>query len=96
MIEIGRRSVLRGLGALLCAPAIVRASSLMPVKALRPVDIDALLRARMEDATQVMARQMAERLFNTGYVSCPPGWPFDPVIVEFNKLRAYTPFQVEL
>lgn len=28
-----RRSVLRGLSALVCAPAIVRASSLMPVKA---------------------------------------------------------------
>lgn len=28
-----RRTLLRGLGALLCAPAIVRASSIMPVKA---------------------------------------------------------------
>lgn len=28
-----RRSVLTGLGALICAPAIVRASSLMPVRA---------------------------------------------------------------
>lgn len=31
---IGRRGLLRGLGALLAAPAIVRASSLMPVRSL--------------------------------------------------------------
>lgn len=31
---IGRRGFLTGLGALIAAPAIVRASSLMPVKAL--------------------------------------------------------------
>lgn len=33
MIEPSRRSLLTGLGALIAAPAIVRASSLMPVKA---------------------------------------------------------------
>jgi len=32
---ITRRSALVGLGALFCAPAIVRASSLMPVRALK-------------------------------------------------------------
>jgi hypothetical protein len=33
MADATRRSLLTGLGALICAPAIVRASSLMPVKA---------------------------------------------------------------
>ena len=32
---MNRRNLITGLGALLCAPAIVRASSLMPVKALK-------------------------------------------------------------
>lgn len=31
--QVSRRVLLAGLGALICAPAIVRASSLMPVKA---------------------------------------------------------------
>lgn len=31
-MQTDRRSLLTGLGALLCAPAIVRASSLMPIK----------------------------------------------------------------
>lgn len=34
---IDRRTLLRGIGAVLAAPAIVRASSLMPVKAWAPV-----------------------------------------------------------
>lgn len=33
---LSRRGLLSGFGALLAAPAIVRASSLMPVKALSP------------------------------------------------------------
>lgn len=33
---IDRRTLLTGLGALIAAPAIVRASSLMPIKALPP------------------------------------------------------------
>lgn len=35
MIEPSRRGLLLGLGAIIAAPAIVRASSLMPIKALR-------------------------------------------------------------
>lgn len=35
---IHRRGMLTGLGALICAPAIVRASSLMPVKAFSTWD----------------------------------------------------------
>lgn len=37
MIETSRRGLLTGLSALVAAPAIVRASSLMPVKALQNV-----------------------------------------------------------
>ena len=36
MSELDRRKLLCGLGALLAAPAIVRAASLMPVRALPP------------------------------------------------------------
>lgn len=36
MIVQNRRRLLQGLGAVICAPAIVRASSLMPVKAIKP------------------------------------------------------------
>ena len=35
-MEITRRSLVTGLAGLLCAPAIVRASSLMPVKPIPP------------------------------------------------------------
>lgn len=43
---IARRSFIRGMGALLAAPAIVRASSLMPVRKLALLDdqIERLLR----------------------------------------------------
>lgn len=36
MIEIGRRGLIAGIGALFAAPAIVKAASLMPVKVMRP------------------------------------------------------------
>jgi hypothetical protein len=39
-METTRRSLLAGLGALLAAPAIVRATSLMPVKVLTPTKPD--------------------------------------------------------
>jgi hypothetical protein len=46
MIETSRRSLLTGLGALIAAPAIVRASSLMPLKAVPNWDdYDEALRA---------------------------------------------------
>jgi hypothetical protein len=40
-METNRRGFLIGLGAIVAAPAIVRASSLMPVKVLRPEPIEA-------------------------------------------------------
>lgn len=39
MIELPRRKFLAGLGAAICAPAIVRASSLMPVRACAVEDL---------------------------------------------------------
>ncbi len=39
-MHINRRGVLVGLGALLAAPAIVRAGVLMPVKVIKPVAFD--------------------------------------------------------
>jgi hypothetical protein len=36
-LELSRRSLFAGLGALIAAPAIVRAASLMPVRAIVPV-----------------------------------------------------------
>jgi hypothetical protein len=61
-----RRSLITGLGALfIAAPAIVRASSLMPVKAF--VDTDdqmlALLKARMDEAYAVMRENLARSLY---------------------------------
>lgn len=41
---IARRSFIRGIGALLAAPAIVRAASLMPVRALTDAQIELMLR----------------------------------------------------
>ncbi len=37
MTELSRRSLFAGIGALIAAPAIVRAASLMPVRAIVPV-----------------------------------------------------------
>lgn len=39
MIETSRRGLLAGLGALIAAPAIVRATSVMPVKSLDLLDL---------------------------------------------------------
>ena len=61
-----RRSFLAGLGAaLVAAPAIVRASSIMPVKALPPdAALQALLDQRLADAEAAFHRAVAETLFN--------------------------------
>ena len=65
-----RRSFLAGLGAALIAgPAIVRATSIMPVKAYEPINIDeivALLERRMAYAEHNMARQLAQSLYASG------------------------------
>ena len=65
-----RRTFLTGLASLIAAPAIVRVSSLMPVKALRPAtdeEIWALLRERMDEAYAVTRKSMAQSLFGIGW-----------------------------
>jgi hypothetical protein len=60
-----RRSFLAGLGAVLVtAPPIVRAGSLMPVKAMPPeVDLQALLNARMNECYAIMRKNMEHNLY---------------------------------
>lgn len=73
---IHRRGLLTGLISLVAAPAIVRASSLMPVRSFGIVSIDpliihpdlgpemmALLQARMDAAQAIMARALADNLY---------------------------------
>jgi hypothetical protein len=64
MVELARRTFLAGLGALLVtAPAIVRATSIMPVKAYEPIDsneIMRLLEQRLEHAQQILERNIKE------------------------------------
>jgi hypothetical protein len=80
-----RRGFLAGLVAsAFAAPAIVRAASLMPVKAMPPVEtLEELLRARMDDAYRVVARNIAAIMF---------GFPVDhPAImsIEFDAPSDY-------
>lgn len=64
MIEPSRRSFIRGLISFTAAaPAIVRASSLMPVKALPPFDGFDLLHARLNEAYAITRERMAARLY---------------------------------
>lgn len=56
MITLSRRKLLGGLGLLIAAPAIVKASSLMPVKAYAAEHIT---------GTEILARQQAaQRAYN--------------------------------
>jgi hypothetical protein len=71
---ITKRSFLTGFASLLAAPAVVRAASIMPVKA---VDFDLLqatdreielLKSRMEDVYRITRANMARLLYEQ-----PPG-----------------------
>ena len=69
-----RRGVLRGLLWVAAAPAIVRASSLMPVKALAPLPEDYIIYgnrlltidAITREAMRIFAQHVAEDLFMAG------------------------------
>lgn len=62
-IDTSRRSFLIGLGAsLLGTPAIVRAASLMPVKALAPDALD-LLAQRIAEAEREIAKEIRNNLY---------------------------------
>ena len=59
-----RRSFLTGLASLIAAPAIVRVTSLMPVKAMPSVeDINALLKARMDECYRITAQNLSDALY---------------------------------
>lgn len=60
-----RRKFLTGLGAaLVTAPAIVRAASLMPVKVMPTVDqLEMLFKQRMDEAYAVLRQNMANSLY---------------------------------
>lgn len=61
---LARRKFLTGLAAAFAAPAIVKASSLMPVKAMpSEEELMALLNARMNDVYKVMAEAMSQMIY---------------------------------
>ncbi len=67
---LARRSFLTGLASALAAPAIVKASSLMPVKAIRAPteeEIYALLNERMNDVYRVTREAMARMIFGESF-----------------------------
>lgn len=68
MIETSRRSLIKGLVSLIAAPAVVRASSLMPVRSLPPSDtVEILLHMRMRDAYRAMNASMARIFYGSSY-----------------------------
>lgn len=60
---IARRGFLTGLAAAFAAPAIVKASSLMPVKSYSDVDIYKLLAERIWEAEKILRASMAQNIF---------------------------------
>ena len=59
MTHLSRRSLIGSLISLVAAPAIVRASSLMPVKVVEPkLTLEELLKLRIADAERVMRENM--------------------------------------
>ena len=64
MIELPRRKFLAGLAGIIAAPAIVRASSIMPVRTHRFDDIRALLDARMAEVERQFREAFANAMFS--------------------------------
>lgn len=66
-MSLSRRGFITGLAATFAAPAIVRASSLMPVKAMPAEDnlavMQKLLEARLSDAYRVTKKHMDQMLY---------------------------------
>lgn len=65
MIEVARRSFITGLIALVAAPAIVRAGSLMPVNTVvwTADDIAELLSRRIDEATRVLQNNLMKSIY---------------------------------
>lgn len=76
------------LGAIICAPAIVRASSLMPIKAVRPPDLMAALIASMTDPlanwtykpTTLVIGEKQFRLIKRYAFGAGPAIPLEPAL----------------
>lgn len=66
MIEVARRSFITGLIALMAAPAIVRAGSLMPVKTIvwSKDELLALLDRRLDHCAEVLARNLRDAIYS--------------------------------
>lgn len=67
-MNLSRRKFFAGLAAAIAAPAIVKASSLMPIKAVKVMpeeEILRLLQQRMADAHRVFADMMAQNLYSS-------------------------------
>jgi hypothetical protein len=62
-MTLSRRSLITGLISLVAAPAIVRVSRLMPVKAEPKLTIEQLLRLRIADAERVMLEHVKTVIF---------------------------------
>lgn len=65
---IGRRGFIAGLAAAFAAPAIVRASSLMPVKKMPAVDVLDLLARRVQAAQALMVDHFNNMMYGDGDV----------------------------
>jgi hypothetical protein len=84
MAELSRRSLLKAIPALFAMPAIVKASSLMTVKAVPPSwpysfnkgplypEIRALLERRMREAEAVMVKHMSDAIYGPSPAFIPP------------------------
>jgi hypothetical protein len=74
---LNRRSLITGLISLVAAPAIVRATSIMPIKALPTVELDTLVRKQPADYLIALTRQaFVPRLFVSVYRADLWAWQF--------------------
>lgn len=78
-IDLSRRSFFSGLGAAIAAPAIVRAASLMPVRAMPPGLVTAFdfLTVAMVKATMERMRASSIAMYADGEWSKAPGLIYD-------------------
>ena len=64
-MQISRRSLFRGLGALIVAPAVIRVAELMPIKPWRPgYEIRDDLSELMTTTLRAHSREIAENITN--------------------------------
>ena len=60
--NINRRSLITGLISFVAAPAIVRVESLMPVKVVKPMTHDEMLKAIMQPFLQEWEKRIADAI----------------------------------